>query len=344
MLGAGLIGRRHVAHVQAEAGAALAGIVDPAPAARAWAQEQGAPWYPDLAAMLRETRPEGVVVATPNALHVQNGLEAVAAGLPALIEKPLAEDVAGATRLVEAAEAAGVPLLTGHHRRHNPLVAAAQAAVAAGRLGRLVSVQATCWFHKAPGYFETAWRREAGAGPVFLNLVHDIDVLRALCGDVAEVQAMESSAVRGHAVEDTAVILLRFADGVLGTVTVSDTVAAPWSWEFTSGENPAYPHTQEACIVLGGTRGSLSLPGLDLWRHVGEPDWWTPIGRERLAAAAEDPLARQVRNLCAVVRGAASPVVSGRDGLETLRVIEAIKQACASGRAVRVAHPGASHA
>ncbi len=335
VLGAGLIGRRHIGHVLAQPGATLAAIVDPADAARVLAAENGVPWHADLASMLRHLRPDAAIVATPNQMHLAHGLATIAAGLPTLMEKPLADSVAAATTLVEAAEAAGVPLLTGHHRRHNPIVQAAKAAIDQGRLGQLVSAHATCWFHKPDTYFDTPWRRQPGAGPVIINLVHDIDLLRMLCGEVVEVHAMESAAQRGHAVEDTAVVLLRFANGVLATLTVSDTIVSPWSWEFTAGENPAYSRTNQACILIGGTLGALSIPYLDLWRHETAPDWFQPILNERLPAVPQDPLALQVLNLCAVVRGTAAPVVSGRDGLDTLRVVEAVKQAAATGQPVR---------
>ena len=72
-------------------------------------------------------------------------------------------------------------------------------------------------------------RRSTGAGPVLTNAVHDIDDLRFICGDIVSVQAMTSNAVRHYPVEDTAAILLRFASGALGTLTVSDTAVAPWS-------------------------------------------------------------------------------------------------------------------
>lgn len=335
VLGAGLIGKRHIEHILAEDCAELMAVVDPTDAGRAVAAEKGAHWYPDLAAMLRHGRPEGVIIATPNQLHVANGLEAVAAGVPVLVEKPLADSVAEAAKLVEAAEAAGVPLMTGHHRRHNPLIQAAKKAINDGRLGQVVSVHGTCWFYKPDDYFDIPWRREKGAGPVFLNLIHDVDLFRYLCGNVVEVQAMESNALRGNAVEETAVILLKFASGALGTVNVSDKVVSPWSWEFTTGENPAYTHTQEACYMIGGTLGSLSVPYLDLWHNPTKPSWWEPIERERLLVQEKDPLGLQVRNLCGVVRGTAEPVVSGREGLKTLRVIEGVKQAAATGRAVR---------
>ena len=269
-------------------------------------------------------------------MHVANGMASVAARVPCLIEKPIADDVAEATKLVEAAQAAGVALLVGHHRRHNPLIQAAKLAMNSRRLGQIVAVHATCWVHKPDDYFAAAWRREKGAGPVFLNLIHDVDLLRYLCGDVASVQALESNALRRHAVEETAVILLRFRNGVLGTVTVSDVIVAPWSWELTTGENPAYPHTSETCYLIGGTRGSLTNPYLDLWHNK---EFFGLDGADRATApggGAEDPLALQVRNFCDVIRGVAQPIVSGQEGLATLKVIAAVKQAAATGGTVDV--------
>lgn len=335
VVGAGLIGRRHADHVATHA--RLAGIVDPAPAARDLASGHGVPWFGSIAAMLAAIRPHGVIIATPNQLHVENGLECVAAGLPVLIEKPLAGDVTSGLRLVEAAEAAGVSVLVGHHRRHNPLVRAAKEAMEAGRLGTVLAVQGTCWLHKPDDYFDIAWRREPGAGPVLINLIHDIDTLRHLCGEVASVQAFASNHARGYAVEDTAVILLRFRSGALGTISVSDAVSAPWSWELTAVENPAYPQTGQACYQIGGTQGSLSLPDLRLWSYAGHRSWWEPLGLARLSFAAEDPLLAQLRHFCDVVEGRAVPLVPAREGLRTLRVVAAVNEAVLRGASVDVA-------
>ncbi len=336
VLGAGLIGRRHIEHILDEECAQLTAIVDPMPDAKDFAAQNNASWYPNLAAMLEERRPEGIIVATANQMHVANGLESVAAGIPVLVEKPIADDVSEATKLVEAAEKAGVPLLVGHHRRHNPMIQEAKKAIAAGRLGRVVSVHATCWLNKPDDYFDAPWRRRKGAGPMFPNLIHDVDLFRYLCGEVVCVQAFESSALRGNEVEETAVILLKFASGALGTMNVSDIIAAPWSWELTSGENPVYPHTRETCYLIGGALGSLTVPYLDVWRNPTKRGWWEPIVSERLPFDAQDPLGLQIRNLCAVIRGAAQPVVSGREGLATLKVIAAVKMAAATGGAVEI--------
>ena len=165
VIGAGLIGRRHAEHVAGEPGTTLAAVVDPSPAGREEAQRLGAPWFASLAEMLAADRPEGVIIATPNQLHVAGGLEAVAAGIPAIVEKPLADDLAGAARLVAAAEKAGVPLLTGHHRRYNPMIARAKEIVESGRLGRVLALH-------GPG------RQKLGKSPHQSLRLRGVDLMR----------------------------------------------------------------------------------------------------------------------------------------------------------------------
>ncbi len=335
LAGAGLIGLRHIAALDAVPGVRLAAVIDPAPAARALAAERGLDWFasPDD---LRPGLLDGLILATPNALHLPGALAAIGLGLPVLVEKPLATTVAEARDLVEAAEARGVPVLTGHHRRHNPLIAKAKAMIDAGQLGRLVSVQAQFWLRKPDEYFDIPWRREPGAGPVLVNLIHDIDLLRHLMGDVQAVQAVAGHAARGFAVEDTAVILLEFANGALGTVNLSDTIPAPWSWEMTAAENPAYPATDQSCYLIGGSEGALELPRLRLWRHEGRQGWWEPLAATTHPHDRADPLIRQIAQFAAVIRGSEAPLVSGREGMKTLQVIEAVQRAAAEGRRVLI--------
>ncbi len=163
VIGAGLIGYQHIRRVLNEPEATLAAIVDPTDKARELARSHGTPWFPELPALLQADRPDGVIVATPNQLHVVNGLACVEAGIPMLMEKPVSDDVAGGWELVAATEQAGVPMLVGHHRRHSPLIQQAKAIVASGAIGRVTTVNGLCWFLKPPSYFDTAWRRAAGS-------------------------------------------------------------------------------------------------------------------------------------------------------------------------------------
>jgi predicted dehydrogenase len=334
--GAGLIGKRHIEAVMAAPGAVLAAIVDPTDTARAFAAERGAPWFGSLGDMIAANASDGVIIATPNQMHVDNGLECVAAGLPLLVEKPIATDVAAAEKLIAAAEAANVPVLVGHHRRHNQLIQRARAEIESGAIGEIVSVTGITWFFKPDEYFDIEWRRTPGAGPVYLNLIHDIDVMHYLCGPIETVHAVDSNAMRNNVVEDTAIILLKFKSGALGTFSVSDTIVAPWSWELTARENPAYPPTAQPTYFVGGTHGSLELPGLRLWRYREKRSWWEPIDATQLAFDFADPLICQVNQFAAVIRSEEAPLASGRDGLSALRVVEAVKLSARTGETVKL--------
>jgi predicted dehydrogenase len=338
VVGAGLIGRKHIdVLMSGRAEYTLAGIADTAPAVNAEAERQGYPCYPSVEALIDNARPDGIVIAVPNQAHVPTGLACIERGIPILIEKPVADSVAEALNLIEAAEAAGVPTLTGHHRRHNPIMRRAAELVENGAIGRLVTVSTVWLLHKPKGYHDLAWRREPGGGPILINAIHDIDCMRMLCGDVETVQAIASNAVRGFAVEDTAAAILRFRNGAIGTLLVSDAVSSPWSWETTSGENPSFPRTSHDSMLLGGTRGSLAIPSLDLrWHEPGEEDWLKPLTQRREPIEPADPYYEQMRNFADVIHGTAPPVVSGREGTMTLATTLAITASAETGTAVRV--------
>ena len=338
--GAGQIGRTHIALIEASAECTLAAIVDPTPASIALAQARGVPHHASLASLFAATRPDAVIISTPNALHVANALECIAAGVPALIEKPVAHTLEDGQRLLDAAARVGVPLLVGHHRTHSPLLRRAREIVESGVLGTLVAVIGSALFYKPDSYFDEApWRREPGGGPVLINLIHEIGNLRALCGEIVAVQALASSATRHHAVEDTVAIGLRFAGGALGTFMVSDTAASAKSWEQTAQENKAYAtYPDEDCYTLAGTRGSLAIPTMRVRLHDRDEDrsWWTPMRSEIAAVARDDPLKRQLAHFCAVIRGETAPLVTVHDGLQNVRVVDAIGLAARTGRLVDV--------
>jgi predicted dehydrogenase len=338
VIGAGMIGRKHIEVALAEPLCKLVGIVDPAPAGKALAESVGVPYFATYEAMLDAAKPQGVVVATPNALHVATALACIAHGIPVLVEKPIADTLEAAHRLVAAGVQAGIPILVGHHRRHNPIVRKARELIRAGEIGQLVAMVALATFLKPDSYFDQTWRREAGGGPVLINLIHDIDFLRFIAGEIGSVQAFMSSAVRGFGVEDSAAVTVRFVDGALGTLMVSDTATSPWAWELTSGENPFFPHqSAENCTLFTGTAGSLTLPRLDHWRYDGERGWTAPLTRRRVEVAPADPYVEQLRHFCRVIEGAETPVVSGADGLATLRATLAVRQAAETGRPVTLA-------
>jgi predicted dehydrogenase len=326
--GAGLIGRRHVATIRKSSGATLAGIADPAPAAEKFAAELGVPWDADLETLLDRTRPAAAILATPNAAHAPGALACIARRVAVLIEKPVAGTPEDARTIADAAEAARVPTLVGHHRRHNPILRAARDAVRAGLLGDIVSATALSLFLKPDPYFEVAWRTGRDGGPVLINLIHDIDALRFVVGEIAEVKAMTSTAAKRRAVEDGAVAALRFANGALGTLAVSDAAVAPWSWELTSGENESYPRQADAsCLFLAGTKGALDVPQLSFRHYAGAAGWMEPLAARRLDVRPGDSYANQLAHFVALARGEAKSEIDARDAARTLDVALAVRGA-----------------
>ena len=341
VVGAGQIGARHMELIAECSRARLCAVVDPSATAAALAARWDVPHLASIEELLPATRPDGIVLATPNHLHASGALACAAHGVPALIEKPLAasfDEGQALVRALAAPEHADVPMLVGHHRRHSQVLKAAQTAVAAGRLGRLVTLTGSAQFHKPDAYFTSGpWRKEPGGGPLLINLIHEVDNLRALCGDIVAVQAMASNAVRQFAVEDTVVLNFRFANGVLGTFALSDVAAGPRSWEQTSGEDPIYPfHACEDCYFICGTRGSMAVPTLRTWNYRGEASWWEPFEAQALPREQNDPLQAQLEHFCEVILRISPPLVTPADALENLRVIKAAQMAVASGRMIRL--------
>lgn len=337
LVGAGMIGRRHAQLIAADAGLELAGVADPSDAGRAVARQHGADHYDDHQALIDRAPLDGVVIAAPNQLHARIGLACIERGLPLLVEKPIADSFEAGAALVAAAERRGLPLMVGHHRRFHAMVEATHALLAERRIGELVAVSALWGVRKPDDYFEAAWRRSEGGGPVLLNLIHDIDCLRHFAGEIEEVQAITSNARRRFEVEDTAVALLRFANGALGTITLTDCAPSPWGWEAGSNDNPGIAGSNQNCYHFFGTAGSLEFPNLVLWRHDGAAsgDWSLPLQPTPLPEPSNDPLAAELRHFARVIRGEEPARVSGREGLATLSATLAIKESARVGRPVR---------
>ena len=334
VIGVGLIGAKHAQLVRAHAMCSLVGICDVDPGRKAVADALGAPFYGSAEELIEREQPSGAIIATPNAHHAGVAEICAKRSVHVLIEKPIAATLGQAQRIIETASTCGIQVLVGHHRRHNPLTRKARELVRGGTLGRLVGVSVLWALLKPDEYFEVGWRRKRpGGGPLLINLIHDLDSLRFICGEIREVSARTSSAVRGFEVEDSLSISISFDNGALGTVLASDATPAAWSYEATVGENPSYFHTDENCYHFLGTSASLAFPRMELWRYADETrkGWEHPMERLHIEVDAADPLKIQLEHFCRVVRGEEEPLVDARDGARSLAVALAIQESALRG-------------
>lgn len=338
IVGAGVIGSTHIRTIARTEGFRLVGIVDTSPHVREVAEREHVALYTGVDELIASRSTDGVIVATPNEHHVSVSIALLEAGIPVLLEKPIANTVAEAETLLRAAARTGVAFLVGHHRRHNPIVKAAKKGIAEGVIGKLVMASLTCSLYKNIDYFDVPWRSQPGVGgPLLINLIHEIDLMRHFFGDIETVSATSSNAIRRLPVEDTAALVLRFQDGGIASMSISDAAVGPWAWDISAGENPErFPvHPVQFCF-MAGTEGGLSLPDLRLWSHAGEKSWTRALQSTVLSRSDEDPYCAQIRHFGEVITRKAEPLVSGVEATKNLATIDAIKRSAETGRETAV--------
>jgi predicted dehydrogenase len=277
-----------------------------------------------------------VIIASPNQLHAENGIECARRGIHILIEKPVTDTLETAATLMAEVRKGGIKSLVGHHRRHHLQVTTLKAQLREGRIGNIVGVSAIWATHKPVDYFKMApWRTQAGGGPILINLIHEIDFLRFTVGEIVAVEAIASNRQRGFAVEDSAAALIEFDNGALGTFFVSDNAVSPWTTEQGLGEAPEFPFSGESSYRFMGRRGALEFPGLVYWTQANDAqDWNKPIQAQRIHASTIDPYVAQLDHFHDIIRGTAPSLQTVEDGARTLIATLAIAEAAAAGRRI----------
>jgi predicted dehydrogenase len=331
VVGVGLGGQIHIKRIKNSREVILDSIIAPNRGANIEiAAKEGVPIFHTISECIERNKPDGIIIASPNQVHAEQTRVCIEAEIPVLLEKPITSNLDEGRELCDLIERSNAKILVGHHRAHNSILKVASNAILEGRLGRLVSVVGSAQFYKPDHYFEDGpWRKVPGGGPILINMIHEIDNLRRLVGEISQVQAITSNSTRAFAVEDTAVINIVFKNGALGTFTLSDTAATARSWEQTTKENPGYPsYPEEDCYLISGTKGSLAIPTMKLKYYADgiTPSWWTPFAEDVLQFSRVDPIELQLSHFADVINGHCLPLVTARDGYRNLLIIEAIKE------------------
>ena len=156
------------------------------------------------------------------------------------------------------------------------------------------------------------------------------------CGEISSVQAITVPSFRGYENEDLASVIFEFKSGAIGNMSVSDSIVSPWSWEMTSKENSDFPFTAQNCYLIGGSEGSLSIPDLNLWKHKDNQDWLNSFKNKKLKFRYNDPFKQQLVHFSNVIKNKEEPKVSGYDGLNALKVVEAIQNSANKKKIIHI--------
>ena len=335
IIGGGVIGRRHSGAIAEDPAAELVGVVDPALTGKVLAFDMGIPLYGDVQALFDAVSVDGVIVSTPTEHHCPPTLAALKAGAHVLVEKPIMPTIEQAEHVTAFSEEVKRHVMVGHHRRYYAQVHKTREIIQSGVLGQLVAVSGQWTVRKNANYYDPNWRKNWEAGPILTNLIHEVDTLRYVCGEIASISAEISNGVMNFEKEDVAAMVMRFESGALGTFVVSDRATSPWAWEFSTGETPAFPKTGQNCVRFMGTKAALDFPNLALWHHGdGAPDWNHAINPDEIPLELGNAYARQISHFCAVISGDEEPRITARDATKTLRATLAVFDAAKSGKRV----------
>ncbi len=335
IVGAGVIGKRHVAAMAECENIELVGLADLFPDSQQVALKAKVPWFDNVGSLIEAEKPDGIIISTPTETHFEPTMIALNAGVHVLVEKPIMATLEEAEQVVVLSKKTGLHVLVGYHRRYYALMQKARDIVRGSDLGKLVTVSGLWNMRKNKSYYEPDWRKKWKSGPIMTNFIHEIDLLRYICGELVAISAETSNAVMGFEKEDAAAVIMKFENGALGTFLLSDQATSPWSWELATGENTAFPKTGQNTTRFMGTKAALDFPNLKFWHH-GEatPDWNHTMVGEDISEPIEDAYVAQMTHFAEVIRGTHSPRINARDATETLRATLAVFDAASSGKRV----------
>jgi len=305
LIGAGGIGRTHLASYDRVREAQIVAVVDiNEQIARNAARQVGAQAFDSVEQMLNEIELDAVDICTPPAAHLEAALPAIERGLHVLCEKPLAHHPDAAREIVSAAEKKGVKLMTAFCHRFHPPVMALKRLIDAGELGEVVMFR-----NRFAGPFtgvEERWfsdKEVAGGGVLMDTSVHSVDLFRFLVGEVSRVQAVirQTSPAIGE-VEDTAIALLSTEDGRMGVVEAS--------WVLVAGFN---------VVEVYGTEGAAMVHYWDGFKSrykTNRMEDWQP-----LEEVGPDRFVGELQHFVDACLGRAPLQVTGFDGLRAVEVV-----------------------
>ncbi len=222
IVGCGRIAQRHAEHINNN-GLLIAVCDVVSEKAEVLGNKYNARSYHDINDLLEnEDEIDVVSVCSPNGLHASHSIKALRAGCHVLCEKPMALNVQDCEEMIKEAENAKRNLFCIKQNRFNPPVAAVKDALEKGILGKVYSVQLSCFWNRSPDYYQNSWKgtTDIDGGTLYTQFSHFIDLLYWMIGDVKRAWALTGNFAHKGIIdfEDTGVVAFEFYNGAIGTI------------------------------------------------------------------------------------------------------------------------------
>ena len=357
-LGTAVIGLGKVADTHARALTSLPGsrfvaVCDPiTERAEAFASRYGVRAYLHLDDLLEDDEVQVVSICTPHPTHAETAIRAAQAGRHVLVEKPMAVRLADCDAMIEAAAASRVKLGVISQRRFYEQVLRVRHAIDEGRIGvpALGTLMVLGW--RGEDYYRLdpwrgTWAGEGG-GVLVTQVTHHLDLFQWLMGPITELTGYWANLNHPTIeVEDTAVAVLRFANGALGSIVASNSQKPGLFGRIhvhgTSGASIGV-QVESGSAFISGVTTEVSPPMNDIWTIPGEEALLATWQREDERRAAttdimQDYHSRQIEDFLAAVTEDRAPAVSGEEGRKSVELFTAIYRSQRDGVPVRFPLP-----
>ena len=250
IIGCGRIANRHAEHINNYANIGAVCDIDKEKA-DALAEKYNVKAYYSIEDLLaNENDIEVASICTPNGLHAEHSILSLRAGYHVLCEKPLATNVHDCGEMIKTAEMCNRRLFAIKQNRFNPPVAAVKKAIDEGRLGKIYSVQLSCFWNRNPQYYENSWKgtKDLDGGTLYTQFSHFIDLLYWMIGDVKKAKAFTGNFDHKGIIdfEDTGAVILEFYNGAIGTINYTVN---------SFGKN------MEGSLTIFGEKGTVKIGG-----------------------------------------------------------------------------------
>ena len=322
IIGCGRIAQRHAEHINNNGKLVAVCDIDKE-RADALAEKYNAKAYYDVKNLLENEKDVSVVsICSPNGLHAKHSIQALKSGFHVLCEKPMAINVRDCGEMIKAAEKANKRLFAIKQNRFNPPVVAVKEAIDEGRLGKIFSIQLSCFWNRNPDYYANSWKgtKDLDGGTLYTQFSHFIDLLYWMIGDVKNAQAFMANYSHEDIIEfeDTGVIIVEFQNGAIGTINYTVN---------------SYQKNMEGSLTIFGEKGTVKIGG----QYLNELEYQNIEGFkiENLPEGAKannygnymgsmSNHDKVYENLVAVLTTGASISTNAFEGLKTVEIIEKI--------------------
>lgn len=349
LVGCGKVGHLHAAALTSLPESAFVAVCARTPEkANAFAANYHVAAFTDVQEMIAKAKMEAICICTPHPQHAAPTIAAARAGVHVLVEKPLASSLADCDAMLAAARAGKAIISTVCQRRFYPPCQRIHQAIQTGKLGKPILGTATIFGWRDEAYYRSdpwrgSWQHEGG-GVLVNQSPHQLDLLLWYLGEVEEVFGYWANQNHPYIeVEDTAVAVVRFKNGALGNIVVSNS------------QNPAL----NARVSVHGANGrsvgvqtdggAMFVPGLS---PIAEPpfnDIWTIPGEEKLLPQWKEEDAQlfksvnpmeyfhrlQIQDFLQAIIEQRQPSITGEDGRRTVELFTAIYRATRDRKPVR---------